>query len=40
MAGRVARIVEKWNAYGFLVGNPEGGQDLGEWIILKWILER
>jgi hypothetical protein len=35
---------EKRNAYRILVGNPEGkrplgGQDVGGWTILKWILE-
>jgi hypothetical protein len=33
------------NAYRILVGKPEGkiplqNQDVGEWIILKWTLER
>jgi hypothetical protein len=35
---------EKRNAYGILVGKPEGKRPLGrprrEWTILKWILER
>jgi hypothetical protein len=36
---------EKLNAYGILVGKSEGrrplgDQDVGEWIILKGILER
>jgi hypothetical protein len=36
---------EKRNAYRILVGKPEGNkplenQDVGGWIILKWILER
>jgi hypothetical protein len=36
---------EKRNAYRILMGNPEGkshceDQDVGGWIILKWILER
>jgi hypothetical protein len=36
---------EKTNAYRLLVGKPEGrrpleDQDIGEWIILRWILER
>jgi hypothetical protein len=33
---------EKSNAYRTLVGKPEGKrpQDVGGWIILKWILER
>jgi hypothetical protein len=44
-AGNVARMGEKWNAYRILVGKPEGkrpleDQDVGEWIIVKWILER
>jgi hypothetical protein len=35
---------EKKNAYRILVGKPEekrplGKQDLGTWIILKWMLE-
>jgi hypothetical protein len=32
----------KSNAYMILVGKPEGKeyQDVGGWIILKWILER
>jgi hypothetical protein len=35
---------EKRNAYRILVGKPEGkshweNQDIGWWIILKWILE-
>jgi hypothetical protein len=35
----------KTNAYRILVGKPEGkrplgNQDIGEWIILKWIIER
>jgi hypothetical protein len=41
-AGHVARL-EKSNAYGILVGKPEGkglheDQDVGGWTILKWIL--
>jgi hypothetical protein len=40
MAMRVARFVERWNRYEFLVGNSEEGQDFREWIILKWIVER
>jgi hypothetical protein len=44
-AGHVARKKEKRNAYRILVGNPEGknhseDQGVGEWTILKWILER
>jgi hypothetical protein len=44
-SGHVARIGEKRNTYRILVGNPEGKrplgeQDVGEWTILKWILER
>jgi hypothetical protein len=36
---------EKRNAYRILLGNPEGkrplgDQDIGGWIILKWILDR
>jgi hypothetical protein len=36
---------EKRSAYRILVGNPEEkrpweAQDVGGWIILKWILER
>jgi hypothetical protein len=44
-AGHVSRILVKRNAYRILVGKPEGKnyqekQDVGGWIILKWILER
>jgi hypothetical protein len=43
-ARHVARMGEKRNAYRILVTKPEGNhwedQDVGEWIILKWILER
>jgi hypothetical protein len=43
-ARRVARIWEKRNAYRLMVGKPEGNlcedQDVGRWIILKWMLER
>jgi hypothetical protein len=44
-AGLVARIGDKRNAYRLLMGKPEGrslweGQGVGEWIILRWILER
>jgi hypothetical protein len=40
-AGHVARMEEMRNAYRLLVGKPEGkDQDIGEWIILRWILER
>jgi hypothetical protein len=40
----LARMGEKRNAYRILVGKPEGksyweNQDVGEWTILKWILE-
>jgi hypothetical protein len=43
--GHVARLGEKSNTYGILVGNPEGkrpleNQDVGGWTILKLILER
>jgi hypothetical protein len=34
---------DKRNAYGILVGKPEGKRPLGRlgrWMILKWILER
>jgi hypothetical protein len=36
---------DKRNAYRLFVGKPEGkdhyeDQDVGRWIILKWILER
>jgi hypothetical protein len=44
LAGRVARMGEKNNAYRILVGNPEGKRPLGRLrsgrIILKLILER
>jgi hypothetical protein len=44
-AGHVARMGEKRNAYRISVGESEGrdhseDQDVGGWIILKWILER
>jgi hypothetical protein len=44
-AGHVAQMGEKRTAYKILVGKPEGKrrlgrQEVGEWIILKWILER
>jgi hypothetical protein len=42
-AGHVARMGVKRNAYMILVGIPEchwEDQDVGGWIILKWILER
>jgi hypothetical protein len=40
----VAQMGEKRNAYSLLVGKPEGwrplgNQDVGGWIMLKWILE-
>jgi hypothetical protein len=43
--GHVERMGERKNAYRLLVGKPEerrplGRQDVGGWIILKWILER
>jgi hypothetical protein len=37
VAGHVARMGEKRNAYRLLVGKPERKRPLGEWIILKWI---
>jgi hypothetical protein len=45
LAGHVAWMAEKRNAYRILVGKPEGKNrwedlDLGGWTILKWILER
>jgi hypothetical protein len=45
LKGHVARMGEKKNVYRILVGEPEGktplgAQDLGGWIILKWILRR
>jgi hypothetical protein len=44
-AGHVARMGETRNAYRILVGKPERqrsqkDQDIGQWTILKWILER
>jgi hypothetical protein len=40
-AGHVARMGEKMNALGKPEGKrPLGNQDVGEWIILGWILER
>jgi hypothetical protein len=44
-AGHVAQIWEKSNAYITLVGKQKErdhleDQDVGGWIILKWILER
>jgi hypothetical protein len=44
-AGYVARMGEKRNPYRILLGKPEGKrplgrQDVGGWIILRWILER
>jgi hypothetical protein len=43
LAGHVALMGEKRNAYSLLVGKPEGKIPLGrprrsEWIILGWIL--
>jgi hypothetical protein len=43
--GHLARMGEKRNAYRILVGKPEGKRplgrlDVGDRIILKWILER
>jgi hypothetical protein len=42
MAGHVAQMGAKRNAYRILVGMPEGKRPLGRpwWTILKWILER
>jgi hypothetical protein len=44
-AGHVALRREKRNAYRIFVGKPEGkrpleDQEVGEWILLKLILER
>jgi hypothetical protein len=43
-AGHAARMGEKQNAYRILVVKPDGDyyedQDVGGWIILKWILMR
>jgi hypothetical protein len=44
-ARHVTRLGEKMNAYRILVGKPEGNrpledQGIGEWTILKWMLER
>jgi hypothetical protein len=39
-AGDVARMGEKWNAYGILAGRPGEDKEVGGWTILKWILER
>jgi hypothetical protein len=44
-AGHVARMGAKRNAYRILVGRHKEGdhwedQNVGEWTILKWILER
>jgi hypothetical protein len=36
MAGHVARIGEKWNAYRILVGKPEGKRPLGR-VRCKWL---
>jgi hypothetical protein len=45
MAGHVARMGEKRNAYRILMENLEGknhweDQDVRGWTILKWIFER
>jgi hypothetical protein len=44
LAGHVARMGAKRNAYGILVGKLEGNRPLGrsrhERIILKWIFEK
>jgi hypothetical protein len=45
LAGHVARMGEKKNAYRILVGKPESkshgvDQNVNGWPILKWILER
>jgi hypothetical protein len=45
LAGHVARMREKRNAYRILVGKPEKrghwkDQDVGGWTILKWISDR
>jgi hypothetical protein len=45
LAGHLARMRDKRNAYRFLVGRPEGKRPirrprLGGWIILGWILAK
>jgi hypothetical protein len=45
MSRACSTIGEKTNTYTILVGKPErkrplGNQDIGMWIILKWILEK
>jgi hypothetical protein len=45
MDGHVARMVEKRNAYRYLLGKPEEkdyweDQHVGAWTILKWNLEK
>jgi hypothetical protein len=45
LAGHVARMLQKKNAYRILAGKPEGKRPLRRprrrgWTILKWILER
>jgi hypothetical protein len=37
-AGHVARIREKRNAYRLFVGKPVEDQDVGDWIMLGWVL--
>jgi hypothetical protein len=43
-AGHVARMGEKRNAHGILMGKAEGKRPLGRprhgWAVLKWILVR
>jgi hypothetical protein len=45
IAGHVARMRDKMNAGRIWVGKPEGkipleDQDVGGWIILKWIVDK
>jgi hypothetical protein len=45
LARHVALMGEKRHAHRLLVGKPEGknhqeDQDVGGWIVLRWILER
>jgi hypothetical protein len=40
LAGQVARMGEKRNAYILLVGNRPPVKDVGGWLISGWILER